>query len=36
MKKIFIASLACLALFGLTACEGIGKGKGKAPVTVSG
>ena len=36
MKKVFIAAMACVALFSLSGCEGIGKGKGKAPVTVSG
>lgn len=38
MKKIFIAAMACVALFSLTGCESIGKGKGKgkAPVVVSG
>ena len=35
MKNLIVAMMACVAVFGLTACEG-GKGKGKAPVTVSG
>lgn len=36
MKKMFIAAMACLALFSLTGCESVGKGKGKSPVIVSG
>ncbi|MBP0615513.1 ABC transporter [Jiella mangrovi] len=34
MKKVIIASVACLALATFAGCmgKGIGKGKGKAPV----
>lgn len=38
MNKLFVAVMACVALFALSGCESIGKGKGKgkAPVEVTG
>jgi len=36
MKKLFVAAMATIALFALSGCESIGKGKGKAPVETNG
>ncbi len=35
-KTIFVAVMVVAAMFSLTACETVGKGKGKAPVETNG